>query len=474
MLPQESILSATGAAEKFAAMGKRIVAKPNTLIAELNNAIDSATLLLNSKNGSLTSEGGMSYSNFSMMVSQASGGDLDVKTTHDAIIDDVTNDISQYVVQHIAFAKNTVMPIVKDFHNSISTYLQTYKAKTAETEINLVEYDIPPVFLDETFTEQFKYMDGRKELYPEKTLSFGPKSHEELIALAMTSDKSYNEAILPTVTNMSEEELNAIWTSHFTHGTGNSCLTSLESALVIWLFANSLQNNPQDTLDNITGREYKVYLEQMKDYAATIIWNTLERLSLYTKSGTMVLSRSNKSITVYKPIYDQWLQAGGSPEVILGLAISDRNMTLESAITANKEDLANKWESYCTFFNASEENKRIDYFRNFIRLGFNNLVIEHSKDVEEYAKEHPEYAATAKDLIDQYTDSLKFKDMEDPANISLVAVGTCMFYYTDAYSILEGIEEAYKANPKIDIREAALLSTIRYLADYVSDQLTLA
>ena len=61
--------------------------------------------------------------------------------------------------------------------------------------------------------------------------------------------------------------------------------------------------------------------------------------------------------------------------------------------------------------------------------------------------------------------------MEDVSYTALAVIAKGRFYYTSAFDILNEMREVAKINPDADPREAALLSTISYVTNYLQEQL---
>ena len=82
--------------------------------------------------------------------------------------------------------------------------------------------------------------------------------------------------------------------------------------------------------------------------------------------------------------------------------------------------------------------------------------------------------AKAAQLVQEYVETLREEAIGDIWEVASRVVAERIFYYTDAYCILTGINDACKQNPNIDVNEAALLSTIEYVCEYVCDQLVVS
>jgi hypothetical protein len=130
---------------------------------------------------------------------------------------------------------------------------------------------------------------------------------------------------------------------------------------------------------------------------------------------------------------------------------------------------------------ASIKSKSFIYKKEALRNTLINVAQSNFKEyfghlVEEGAQagtDLPEYQTFLK-LTDEFVDSVKESDLLNIWSLSTKSVCDCMFFYTSAHDILEGIDEAFKVNPGITIREALLLSTIEYVTNYVCNQITVS
>jgi hypothetical protein len=75
-------------------------------------------------------------------------------------------------------------------------------------------------------------------------------------------------------------------------------------------------------------------------------------------------------------------------------------------------------------------------------------------------------------IASEYIGCLKLHDLDLVAELALNLMARARFYFTAGYQILSGIEQATKLNPNLDPREAALVSAVNYVTDYLADQIT--
>lgn len=495
MLSKDSVQMAFPLAGKYAEEGKTIIAKPGSLLSELV-ALSFDQNIFTIDPESMSVEEGMTQTEgyarlIAQMVEMHTESSVDRQTAHSLCKDSVSKDISKPVAAHISFAKNEVVPVVEEVTKSILNYVQTTAPLKAEQSINLIEYGLPDILRDEEFLQNISYMEGKAILDPEKTLDLNVKTGDELFQLLLTNQKSTDEMILPWASMLDKNFLSSLYTSFFTKvsSTGSKGTIAaghlfvlpitqrIDAALALYLIATNLQSKVEKTNDGISLAKYNMYLEQMKDFAAGLLWQLVNRFSVFSKVRTLVLevAKDNKSITVYTPVYDEFLKAGGTPETVLGLVSSKRILTTSDAILAQKADLEGSWNQYVLYFNSAELNKRIEYFRDFIIVKTNDIVNgEKIKAIDEYRAQDSSYNEKLKTKLLDYISMLTLGDLEHPQTIGLTIGAKIIFYFTDAYKILHGIEEASLVNPNIDVREAAMLSTLAYVSDYVASQLVVA
>ena len=477
MIVSNAVEASLPLAEKYADSGLQLIAKPNTPLELLNGQVKFNEEMIGTDEINVT----FLSTHIEQTTSGTTEGSNIVPSMHDVYLGNITDEISKYVLAHLSFAKSDVKPKVIEYAENLNRMLANIPDITAESSINMSIYDIPAILQDESFIDMFKHTDGRTSIPPEKFMNFAPRGHDEIVSLMMTGNNSYDKDILPWATNLDPEELCSVWESVFTN-TGNTeggILTldkDINKSLIIFLIANTLESKVENTSVSYSLDQYTKYIQQLKDMAATMLWASLKTLALYMKNDTVVLNvnQYTKSVTLLKPTYDKWLMDGGSPEIILGLIISEGiPATKGSAILALADKYSAKWETYRAYFNVTSGQTRVNNFKNAMSMCFDSVLISATEAVSEYTAINTNYIDQAKKLFSEYLDNISYKNMANINDIALDVVGKCVFFYTDSYSILKNIDEAHAINPNIDVREAATMATIAYVADYVLDQIKL-
>lgn len=499
MLSSDSVLAVLPYAQQKASQGQQVTASAGSLLEKAAgtasrclNAYMAGDPLKTQSDVDLYFNGDQNIAPFIEQATSITNGDSTAANEHNRVVDSLSEQIAEYVKAHVDFARNTVNPQVKVIDEAIDRHLQTFKTPRAIDSVRLVEYDIPSILKDEMFLKELSPFENRPLVPAERVLNLPVKAAEEVRNHLLTGQKDFDEEILTWSTHLSDDVLSTVWLSFFSRAasvgsrfieasqlTGYSIPERLDIGLSVYLICNSLKTNVESTEGSVSLPEYNRLLTQAQEWAASLMTGLLKTLSAYQKAGTLVVysSSTTKTVVVLSSVYEKFLQEGGTPEAVLGLMTSNqpRMITVSSQILSQKKDLEMSWASYETYYTALQANKSIEYFRDFLMMTLRSMITGSSiPSLVEYKTENAGYEAQALKLLKTYVDGLKMGSMQEPRQVSLYLGAQVLYYYTDAYKILSGIQEAAQANPSIDVREAALLSTVAYVADYLADQIALA
>jgi hypothetical protein len=476
MLNNKTFNAALPLADKIAQTGKILVAKPNTVLNEL--------VKLSVPAFEFTVDTPEALSNYGYALQQTVESSMDKPSPYGLQLDGIINDLSKAVNNHVSYAKNTVKPLVLEFATCIQKYLDTSVSKDGSEKFTIETLNIPAVLKDDSFLDSLNAYKDKSALVPDLKLSLEPKAHDELCSMIMTGSKRTDEAIGEWIVTKDGDFLCNIWNSHFTNSPStNGCDTSIEaqnafdkadSALAAYLMARKIFEDVQDTNMNLT--VYKNTVAQIRDYHGSLLVQAVTKIALFVKARTLIIETigNQYKVKVNGDIYREWLAKGGSPEIILGCLISESSVVSQSLIDEKAEEFKKRWYSFNSFYKTSEANKKFTYFKEFLSNAFNDSLQTQDDSEKEYSTKNPNYFIGARKLADCEIENLRTGDMTDVYGVALTLVAKCRFYYTSSYGILSDINEASKANPNVDVREAALLAVINYVSDYLADQIALA
>lgn len=477
MLKTSTLNTATTLASQLADKGLTLVAKPNTVLNEL---VALSTLPYEVK---LESDEDLYQAFYGL--ENTSSGTMEDPTQHSLQQDGIIKDLAPIVVGHVSHAKNIVKPIVVEMAKAIEDYLSTFKAKSASDVFEIQCLEVPELAADESFLDTLTPYKGKTILKPDLRFKLATKSSEDLIKLVTFGSDRTDKLILQWVSNLPEDFLVRVFNSFFTIEQIKDIVSyddidranvfeKLDYALAILLLSTKLFDAVDESAKDLDLNVYKNTAAQYRDYAGALVVDCLTKIALFIKTERLVMVSDSKRYIakVNGAVYRPWLQNGGSPEVILGHVISGDTQSSKSIIDIKSKDYLNAWNSYCTFYNVEQANKTIDFFKQFLVGQFALQLKEVSEAEQAYITKTPNYYSTVNQLATEYIDGLKTNDMKEVYTIALTLVAKIRFGYTSAYNILNDINEAAKANPNVDVREAALLAVINYVTDYFANQIS--
>lgn len=494
MILDNSFRTAIPSASALASIGQVAVAKPGTPIGEL---VRLSSPVLNIQAGDKTnaavvdSVNDQTAESYGYSVEYGTTGTLENPSLHSREMDGLVKDIAKTVAAHVAFAKNTVRPLVTEFAEGLHKYLETAKPKVASEAFNIVTLRLPALLKDESFLDTLTGFKDQSILSPDVSFALDVKTPEELNQLVSLGHDRTDKLVVEWLSHKEDNFLHNVWVSFFTKSgagvdSGAVAIMSYEEvnrlnafakadyALAILLFARKIAEQVQDSPMSLTA--YKNMCAQYVQYAGAQLVDAMRKIDLFNRSKAIIISKNVNlfQMEVNGEIYPQWLENGGSPETLLGVLISNASANTQALIDEKKADYLSQWNSYVTFFNSKEQNAAFSYAKNFIEGEFLQSLKAVAEGEQDVINKMPNFfelvSANAKTVIDNLKDS----DLKDPYGIALLLVAKTRFFYTSSYQILSDIMEASKVNPNVDVREAALLAVINYVSDYAADQIALS
>lgn len=482
MIQKESVHSAIALAELYAEKHLVVAAKPSTLMSELVSRTNYDVLA--------DSEDDKDYSVFANNIEIMSTGDINTPSLHDQYIDQAIEGISNAVKAHISFAKNIVKPIVIDVAEGTTAYLREFRYPQAADKFCVCVVDVPELLEDEDFVSTLEIYKNKSPIKPDVMPSLGEKTQEELLGLLLTGDKEADEALTIWYTRLGTGFFSNVWENLFRDNQPNRAINTLvtyddilgydiferaDYALAVYMMARKLFDELDPSATNVNLVGYQNIIAQTRDFAGCVLYNVIERARSFESTKIMVINTDarNQSVKVYGKVYRPWLQNGGCSEAMLGLIVSGRSLTTMYSVDELKQQLLDTWKTHSAFFMAAENNKRFDYFKDALKIKFNEVMNDLSDIEKEYIEQRPNYLQDVQTQLDAELDKLTPQDADDVYMAALKVVCRSRFGYTQAESILGDIVEASLLNKDVDVREAALIATANYVVDFIVDQLTL-
>lgn len=411
----------------------------------------------------------------------------DKETSHDTMMDSFIADISKATANHISYAKNIVKPVIVEYVEEVQKSLGQEISPMSQFKITMV--DLPKPMQNAGFETSINKYAEKPYLSPSSSLFLGEISPQGILDLMLTGSKEYDEGIKEWFVNKGDLFFMDIWNNLFRNFkvskpsitfTFDSCMTPSSKELVDYALAIQLLSRKlYDEVPENTGLDLPRYREIVAEYReASGIKLNLEYLKyeavLKNKMLVASIDSDGKGISVNGPIYREWLKSGGCNEALLGMLVGRDTFYNQELIDEAKERFIKDWNTYALFTKTADKNNQFNRIKDILTFSFAKVAENVSATEQETIASMPAFTQTMTTKFQEELLKLKSTDLDDIFNTCMLLVCRARFYYTDAEKILTGINLAVKANPHIDIREAALLSSIEYVVDYISDQMKLS
>lgn len=475
MLNYNSLTASIGLADKLASKGIQLKAITGTPLATLI----SAGYLPNPDVGSMdmSAEERIQFGS----VSKNAQGVCE----HDLVMDEVVEVLKRTVVWGMDLARNQVNPCVHAAVKFVEDY--TAAAMTLKNTAISVRAD--------TYHSIWgsHYLQGMVERYNEtavKDVKLGitvplPENLPTPTALIETGISRFNTELADFVGTLPENYITGLYNKVFV-ASGDDYNPSLlaqlnhlyvepNQILLIHLMAVRLMDTVPDGI-RASLNEYKEYIADIVAQSGRAIMRCLERresnvtrkLLINDWTGyreddigiTPIVIRTNGDM------YGKFLEAGGTPEVLFGAFLTDRNYNYD-LLLERKDQYIKVWESQERVMSTNLRLQKANHYLTGLVRGVEQQIAALPDDllVTERSIYVTALHAYVKDMPNNWYEDCLFTTCRK-------VVCNVMFPHTDALEILTMLDTAARENPTLDLREAGLLAMIEYIPNWVATLIT--
>lgn len=408
---------------------------------------------------------------------------------HDDTMDSIVQSVASTIRSNLDLARNVVNPLVKEIVENTQDYIdskinQFNNSLTIECKFYNNIWDNPNlVEMVSRYSEtQYKEVPLRLTIPMETTL-------EALKTLARTGASRFDEDLHALMDQLGEETVSQIYTQVFGVERKTSLSTvinvtdilksncnQIEQALIIHCFSrNLLLAIPEGMTFPLHSEindlsSYKAYISDIVSQTGRIIIGNLKRregslgrkqlLDAYPQ-GKDSIGRVAITIPVNGVVYNQWVEEGGSPEIIFGAYVSDQERGYQTLLE-KKEMYLSAWKKRQFSINTQSRLNKANFALEGLQVAIANAINGMNPDDLYSSKE------ALHQLLKRNMSLLKGKFYEDLYVNARMVLCKTVFPHTLALDILSQIDQIHKDNPEIEVREAALLSTVEVMAHWLT------
>lgn len=479
MLRRESVQAAYPLANKLTGRGLLISPAPNTPIAVLVGAVlpQANLLYANRKNAP-----GLEGASYDAMLIEASRAELPNQTV---VHDDRKAEFVQMgkagISSNLHLARNVVTPKIKAVIEEVNNYVDSQQV----AKLNALT--ISPIFYSSIWDTQIpdSLTSRHRGQFPNDmvTRPLGLNVPSDWNAILATGLPAYDAEISQWVSEMDQGALRDLWEEVFGLRTGRplwDILTSptgtdmgrygrLDAPLVVFLAARHLGENLPASI-NMDLTTYRQYMAEIAGRAGQAVQNSVANRVSDLNGGPIVISvprTGQGAVFVHGDNYNAFLEAGGSPEAVLGAAMTNRagQISLNTPPEVLRQ-LEESWVTTKAILNSQIQSDRRALIVQGLRIAINRQIIE-TPD-EELAPNIPR--AVFVGLMNEKLKALQTIRQETLWFLVRDLVCDIMYAHTDVKAILTAIDIAGSDNPGLPPREAALVGMIAYVAEWTVGQ----
>lgn len=484
MLSPSSANIGTNLAEVFVSNNIQLVPKNNTLLNELNKALSNSLLLpthIVDKNFIAPSLASASQGQEEVV----KGIKSYVHSNHDTYMDNYIEDLATLVQGYISFARNVVNKEVILLKEELQEGLNSYKYKEPEEFFNIKYFKLNDIYNSFITTSEIAtYADSSSKFFYEPMTLESIRSEDfDLFRYLVIGEEEQDRLIISWLSAVTKER--AI--SYITDKIPEYELSTdqlLDYSLVNYLFFRNLTERTDLSLGYTTATLVNKSSAN-RDYFGNKLFVVLELYRKDIRNGRILSSNSNTNfsyfnsqaldITVYEENLEKLAEAGLNIEVLFGYisaGLGDNDVSVQTLID-NAENYISKWTNTRSLYLISLNNTRLDVFKQILRERFEASLnrVSGNEDDAKFLQENSNYIEETRKLGNAYIDQLHVSDIDNICKITLELVANIRYRYTNAMFILKEMDEILKMDEKIEPMEAALYSTIKYITDYLVEQL---
>lgn len=403
-----------------------------------------------------------------------SGSDQVADAEYDAFV----KQISGFVTGQIDYAKNTILPVLKDYVKIVTERMVL--PVTIMSNFDVVVKDIPEPMRNPGFRQRIQDRGNGLYANPEVHLLL-PKPEGNIIDKLMTGSLDYDADIRQWATGLGEDKISEMWDNLYTdRGTPGRLVDYLERgtsgldyALFVWFSLNHILNEIPE------GIPYR--LDQLRKFADQYLETVAVAISrayfideTQSKTNMLVLStdKFNNTVTVNANVYKEFLSGGGKNEALLGGLLSGDLAKTLGEVQSKSEDYVANYERNEALAAILRKNEAFTKFKEALIWGIGTLPYDGLSETEKSAWTEMNISVDsivrkAKELVE----NLQSYEIDDVHCACLRVLVRARYPYTDAEKFLTSMAEVSKKNSAIDIREAGFLALIEKVGDYVADMI---
>lgn len=407
-----------------------------------------------------------------LVAESTNGPDVTVGTClHDVEMNEIAQAAGEAVSKHLAYARTVVAPAIDDLVQRVAASIEQVM-RSDMNQLEVVVYRLPAPMYEPSFVESFQRANDIAVDNFVPGLAFPDADSATIIGWTKSGVSGLDEAVDQYITALGLPNFQQIYKDLFTTQRSETQLwdlfnradLGLDYAVIGFLIARKLWDAPPEGVE-MSLQSYEKQMVDLRDQCAKRLIYELQRVERDETNGVLVRSYGRSSVEVNDRVYRTWLENGGDHAILFGNVLSDRPKIDVKSIMEGADGYKAAWDRFCLLNKTTEANKRFNNAKLIMRVEFDAQVAAASQE-DLPLQERPL-------VLQKFEEALactKESEVADLYSWVLRLLCDSRFYKTDAFRILEGINRIKAHSPDVDVKEAAAVAALEYIAYWVSSQ----
>jgi len=466
MLSKHAIQSAAPLALLYANQNIQINFHPDSNLQDLEESL-LVPLKLKADEGG---DGGLDE--FAEALAHASRFNVSDQYPHDEIMAIRVKELAELVQFNIKLARNTVNDQIAHLVNGIDQINQDL-SKTDPPEEQIVSINPSPAVEGALFNEAADRY--RETKHAHISLSIQIPRPADLTPYLSTGDPAEDAALNETIGTLGMAHVEALWDRLFVSGPANVDLlfdlkdpAAWSDLAIAFVLVQNVKNNLPDGV-NASLDDVNDYLIQLGAQLGRMMASVERQRDINSRTNRVILTKTpdeDGHVLVNSDTYPAYLERGGTPEAILGAVHSGESLVSGHDLIENKDRLERQWAAVKRLRDETASMNRLSASKAHLEAGI--LAIIQALEVN----------APVKDLYrDRLKSALKKLDtglLDDTWNHVRTILCDVLYFETDVLMILKAIDREAALTPDADIQESATFAVVEYIAQYLTNQLSVS
>lgn len=391
--------------------------------------------------------------------------------SHTVDMEEIVGVVAEAVTNHLKHARTVVAPVVDELVQRIIPLLEQ-AAHSNMSDLEVSVYTLPAPMLEPAL------IDSAMRAKDIVTAPFVVGMHlpqytaVQIVEAMASGVTSLDGAITDWANSLDPSLLEKIWQTLFTDQGAkressdifNDSVNGLHYALVGFLVARKLWNTPpEDT--NMSAREYEDRMVELRDQAALRLVREFYLAERNEKAGLLVRGYTRTKVEVFAAPYKAWLAQGGTNEILFGNILLPRPSVMGDEILQKATECQAAWSRYTMLNRTVEAGKRFNAAKSVMRVEFAAMAAAMSQD--DFPLQERQFVLSC---FEEALGRTREDEVLRPYDWALRVLCESLYRKTDARRILEGINRVMAHSPGVEVREAAAISAIEYIAWWIAQQ----